>query len=185
CTAGLGLGVAFVPFVMPGTFGAATGSSSALLLITAAALAGPALVGWGARRVASLAPSWGGAPGALAVLNARGHSRRLTAAVVPLALLLALGTVQSSLDTTLVRAAQHQLTEGISADVIVRAEAGLAGQQLAQVEAIDGVAAVVGTSMLPVEAKVESESEPFSSGELAWEPAGLLVVPDSIGDVLD
>lgn len=120
-----------------------------------------------------------------ALLNARGHSRRLTAAVVPLALLLALGTVQTSLDATMVRAAQHQLTAGIDADVVVRAPAGLGAEQQARLEEVDGVAAARGTATVPVEAKVDEDDELFSSLELLWEPAALLVVPATVGDVLD
>ncbi|NLF03870.1 MAG: FtsX-like permease family protein, partial [Actinomycetales bacterium] len=185
-TVAFGFGAALVPFFMPGTFGAAAGSVSALLLITAAALAGPALVGGAARRIARLAPSLGGAPGALAVLNARGHSRRLTAAVVPLALLLALGTVQASLDTTMVRAARHQLTEGIVADAVVRAPAGLTTAEAAALGELDGVEAAVVTGAVPVEIKnQEVEDEPFSMGELEWEPAGLSVVPPDVAQGID
>src|SRR5699024_5553577 len=126
--AGVGVVVALAPFVVPGVLGSAAGAGSALLLITAGALAGPAIVAWcaphGPRPAAPL-----GSPGAhLALVNARGFSRRLTTAIVPLALLVALGTVQTSLDRTMSEGAELQLRDALGTNLVVESPpAGLAG----------------------------------------------------------
>ncbi|MET0448844.1 MAG: FtsX-like permease family protein, partial [Aeromicrobium sp.] len=97
-TAVSGLVMAFTPLVLPGTAGSALAASSAFLLIGSAALAGPLLVEWSFGRAAHLGAGRGGAPTRLAMGNLRGFSRRLTTVVVPLALLLAVGTTQTTVD---------------------------------------------------------------------------------------
>src|SRR5690606_29476810 len=122
------------------------------------------------------------AAGSLAVRNARGHSRRLTAAVVPLGLLLAIGTVQSSTDAALVAGAVAQLEQGTDADLVVPGP--LSEEQIAALGALEGVQAAVGTGSVPIEVRVESEGE-GAFADLEWEAGGLLVVPSDVDAVID
>ena len=177
-TAATGLAAAGTPFVLPGTIGSAAGASSALLLITAAACAGPLLVhhltrsaaGWagGARRPALI----------LALANARGFSRRLTTAIVPLALLLALGTVQAGLSTGLLATAEVQLREGVRADLVVTSASGLTGEQLQDLAATPGVSGLTGTSTVAAEARMDRDEDLDALGSLFWEPASVRTLSD-------
>ncbi|WP_454051162.1 FtsX-like permease family protein [Cellulomonas sp. Marseille-Q8402] len=169
-----GLLAAGVPFVVPGALGSATGAVSAILLLVAVALAGPVLVAGTARRALALPVLRRRPVATLALLNTRGFSRRLTSAVVPLALLLALGTVQSGFDVALGSAAEQQVRDGVAADVVVRAPAGLTGDELRAVEALPGVAATATTGTLPVEVRTDQDDEelPFLDA-LSWEPVAL------------
>jgi len=185
-TAGAGLAVSVVPFVFPGTLGAATGAISALLLIAAAALAGPALVGGAARWAEALTAGRGAPAGVLAVANARGHSRRLTTGVVPLALLLALGTVQTGVGATLTTAAGAQLEEGIRADLVVLAPEGVTPAQASAVGRLDGVTAAAATGSVRAEVKVDSGDEELAFLDaLVWETSSLRVLAPSAEGVLD
>ena len=197
-TLGLGLGVAGVPFVVPGIVGSATGASSAFLLITSAALAGPAVVATLARHGLVLARGTGSSSLTLALSNARGFSRRLTAAIIPLALLLALGTVQTGTNRAVVTATGLQLEEGITADLVVRSGqegAGLSAQDVATVAALPGVDATTTVRSQDAEVRTDEEMDGVPGlGAMAWEPTavqvlsgdGLLVDPDvRSGDLAD
>ncbi|SDD96900.1 FtsX-like permease family protein [Auraticoccus monumenti] len=170
-TGALGLLAAGTPFVVPGTVGAASGASSAILMIVAAALAGPLLVHRAARRGLAMAR---GSALELALANTRGFSSRFSAAVIPLALLVGLGWVQTGTDTAVARAAEQQLRAGISADLVVMSPAGVTVEQAAAVATLPGVAAT--TSMGDVSASVRTEAPdedvPALDG-LAWEPTSL------------
>ncbi len=100
-TAG-GLSVAFSSVAVPGTVGAAAAASSAFLLVGAAALAGPLVVSRILGHSSSLISRAGGVGTRLAFANTRGFSRRLTTAIVPLALALSAGTIQTSVNDTVV-----------------------------------------------------------------------------------
>ncbi|WP_255596424.1 ABC transporter permease [Cellulomonas sp. C5510] len=181
--AGVGLAAAGVPFVLPGLMGSAAATTSAFLLITAAALAGPLLVGWAARR--GLALGRRGAVTTLALANARGFSRRLTGAIVPLALLLALGTVQSGVNVGVVEAAEGQVREGVTADLVVpdRPDGSDATARVAaRVAALPGVAAAAPTTLVPAQVMVDEPDEdlPFLDA-LGWEPTTLRTVPAGDG----
>lgn len=174
-TAACGIAAAGSPLVVPGTIGGATAATSALLLVGAAALAGPLLVTWVLDRTTSLQRLAPGAAGRLALANTRGFSHRLTTVVVPLAVALAVGTVQSSVDRAVVTAAADQLRAGIHADLVVTGPQGL-----------DSVAAVPGvestTSLASVTAQVRTDDEEVPGLEaLSWEPIGLRVLPDEPG----
>lgn len=104
CAVG-GLGAAFSPLFVPGTIGAASAGASALLLISAAALSGPLLIGWVLRGGGASSPAVGRAPARLALASSRGFSRRLSTAIVPLAVALAVGSVQTSMNSTVAAAA--------------------------------------------------------------------------------
>jgi len=177
CCAVLGLGVAVVPFVVPGLIGSASGASSAFLLITSAALAGPAIVAALARRGLAAAQGSGSTSLALALTNARGFSRRLTAAIVPLALLLSLGTVQLGVNRAVSTAAGVQLGDGITADLVVQKTGGLGTTDLEAVRSTPGVEAL--TTLRSQEAQVRTDDEmddvALLSG-LAWEPTALQVL---------
>lgn len=176
--AGAGLAVAGVPFVLPGVLGSAAATTSAFLLVTAAALAGPLLVGWAARRGLTLGRR--GAVTTLALANARGFSRRLTGAIVPLALLLALGTVQSGVNAGVTEAAGRQVRAGVTADLVVTGAAG--PDDVARVAALPGVAAAGATGLVPAQVVTDEPDEdlPFLDG-LSWEAAALRTVPADSG----
>lgn len=175
-----GLGAALVPFALPGLGGAAAATTSAIVLLVAAALVGPLLVRWGAERGLRLTRGSRAVP-TLALTNARGFSRRLTGAVVPLALLLALGTVQSGTNRAVVDAAEQQVRDGVVADVVAQDAAdgrGVTDARAAEVAALPGVAAAGVTAGVPAQVRTDQDDEdlPFLDG-LSWEPTTLRTVP--------
>jgi putative ABC transport system permease protein len=178
----LGIVVAGTPFVVPGTLGSATGAISAFLLLSAAAVAGPAIVGAIARRAARATHSSSNAAAMLALVNTRGFSRRLTAAIIPLALFLALGTVQTGVNGTTVAAAGMQLRAGLGSDVIITSPDGVTAEQAAAVASTPGISAVVASSTVPAEVKVDSGSAPDA---LSWEQTGLRAVNGSTSGLID
>jgi len=163
-----GLVVAAIPFFVPGTMGSAAGATSAFLLISAAALAGPAIVGFTVRRASRATRSSRFASLMLAVVNTRGFSRRLTAAIIPLALFLALGTVQTGVNGSVTEAAGLQLREGIVADVVVTSPEGVTADQVAAIAPSPGVDELMTSST--VVAEVQSQDE---DGLTIWEQTGL------------
>lgn len=180
-----GLVVAGVPFVAPGLLGSAAATTSAFLLLIAAALIGPLLVRWAADRGLAVTAGRGRAVPTLALANARGFSRRLTGVVVPLALLLALGTVQSGVNGAVVDAAGLQVRDSLTADLVVEAPGGVDDAQAAEVAGLPGVAAVGATALVPAQVRVDPEDEdlPFLDG-LSWESTALRAVPTD-GDLVD
>lgn len=173
-----GLGTALVPFVLPGLMGSAAATVSAFLLIVAAALVGPVLLGWVARRGLGLRDR--GAVGTLALTNARGFSRRLTGAVVPLMLLLALGTVQSGVDVAVLDAAERQVGEALHADLVLSGDTAA----LERVAALPGVRAQT-TTVRTAQVRVDQDDEDLPVlGGLSWESTGLRTVPTD-GDLVD
>lgn len=177
-----GVVVASTPFIVPGTVGSAAGATSAFLLISAAALAGPALVGGIARRAAHSTRSSKNAAGMLALVNTRGFSRRLTAAIIPLALFLALGTVQTGVNGSVVDAAGLQLREGLRSDLIITSPDGITPEQAAQVASTEGVESVVTSSVVAGEVKVESDEDLEG---LSWEQTGIRTVDGGIDALID
>ncbi|GAA4702422.1 putative ABC transport system permease protein [Promicromonospora umidemergens] len=176
-----GILVAGTPFIVPGTLGSAAGATSAFLLISAAALAGPAIVGTIARRAARATRSSSNAAAMLALVNSRGFSRRITAAIIPLALFLALGTVQTGVNGSMVDAAGMQLRAGLGSDVIITSPDGVTAEQAAAVGSTPGIDAVVASSTVPAEVKVEDED----LGGLSWEQTGLRAVTGSTSGLVD
>jgi putative ABC transport system permease protein len=177
-----GVLVAAMPFFVPGTLGSAAGATSAFLLISAAALAGPALVGGVARRAARATASSKNAAGMLALVNTRGFSRRLTSAIIPLALFLALGTVQTGVNGSMVDAAGMQLRAGLGSDVVITSPDGVTAEQAAGIASAPGVAAVVASSVVAGEVKVDSDDD---LGGLSWEQAGIRTIAGDPGGLLD
>ena len=177
-----GLLVAGTPFAVPGTLGSAAGATSAFLLISAAALAGPAVVGTIARRAARATRSSSNAAVMLALVNSRGFSRRLTAAIIPLALFLALGTVQTGVNGSMVDAAGLQLRAGLGSDVVVTSPDGVTADQVAAVASTPGIDAVVASSTVPAEVKFDSEED---LGVLSWEQTSLRTVSGTTSGLID
>lgn len=169
----VGLGAAFSTLWLPGTTGSAAAAVSAFVLVGAAALAGPVLVGWVFDRVARTGAR-GNAATMLAVRNLRGFSRRLTTVVVPLALVVAAATAQTSVNRAIATGAEQQLTAAITTDLVVTPAADVAPDLAEQVAAVPGVASAVPLATVPVEVRTDSET----SGALAWEPSAARVVPD-------
>jgi len=167
-----GLGVAFSGLWIPGTIGGAMASVSAFLLIGAAALAGPVLVGWIFDRVARMHPAGGRPATMLAVRNVRGFSRRLTTVVVPLALVVSASTIQTSVNQALTTATEQEFVAAVSADLVVTPTQDAPQDLTAQVTQVRGVAAAVPLATVPAQVMTDSEG-----GPMAWEAAALRVVP--------
>jgi len=176
-----GVIVAALPFFMPGTLGSAAGATSAFLIIGAAALAGPWVVGTIARTAARSTASSRNAAGVLALVNTRGFSRRLTSAIIPLALLLALGTVQTGVNGSLVAAAGLQLRDGLGSDVIVTSPDGVTAAQAEAVSSATGVEAVA-SSVVAGEVKVDDDDD---LGGLSWEQTGVRTVDGDTDGLID
>ncbi|ACZ31734.1 protein of unknown function DUF214 [Xylanimonas cellulosilytica DSM 15894] len=168
-----GVLVAGTPFAVPGTLGSAAGATSAFLLIGAAALAGPAIVGAVASRAAHATRSSSNAAAVLALVNSRGFSRRLTTAIIPLALLLALGTVQTGVNSSMVEAAGVQLRAGLGADAVITSPTGVTAEHLAAIDSSPRVDTVVSSTMVAAEAAVDPDLPGF------WEPVGVHAVSGS------
>lgn len=171
-TAAAGLSAALTPLFVPGTIGGATAASSAFLLVGAAALGGPLLVRWAFRHAAGLVRARGGPEVRLAVLNLLGYSRRLTIVVVPLALALSTGTIETTVDRTIAEAAEQQLSDTVRADLVVTSTT--TQEQLARMVTVPGVTAVVPLADVPVQVRTDQEDGPDS---LIWERSSLRTVP--------
>ncbi|MDH6281602.1 FtsX-like permease family protein [Prescottella agglutinans] len=124
--ASLGLAASLLPAFLPGPAALAGAGGSAVLLVIAVALLGPMLVSGAIR--------WFGGPLrrssspalVLAAANSGARARRLAAAITPLALAIAIGSVQLFSQSTVATAADAQSRSGITADLVVTAPAGLA-----------------------------------------------------------
>ncbi|ADG75344.1 protein of unknown function DUF214 [Cellulomonas flavigena DSM 20109] len=169
----LGLGAAFSTLWMPGATGSAAAAVSAFVLVGAAALAGPVLVGWVFDRLARTGASRGTPATMLAVRNLRGFSRRLTTVVVPLALVVAAATAQTSVNRAIATGAGQQLAAAITTDLVVTPASDAAPDLAAQVAAAPGVASAVPLATVPADVRTDGEA----SGALAWEATALRVVP--------
>lgn len=178
--AAAGLSVAFSSVAVPGTVGAAAAASSAFLLVGAAALAGPLLVTTILGHSHDLLSKAGGVGTGLALMNTRGFARRLTTAIVPLALALAAGTIQTSVDETVTTAAVRQLDDGIHAQLVVTPAADASGLTVDQVSGIADLPGVRSATPLgTVAAQVRTDDEmPSALSGLAWEPFQMRVLPD-------
>lgn len=177
-----GVLIAGTPFAMPGSLGSAAGATSAFLLISAAALAGPAIIAAVARRASHATQNSRNAAAVLALINARGFSRRLTAAIIPLALFLALGTVQTGVNGSMVDAAEMQLRAGLGSSVIMTAPDGVTPEQSAAVASTPGINAVMASSTVPAEVKVDDDGD---FGDLLWEQTGVRVVSGNAAGIFD
>lgn len=182
CLLVAGVLIAGTPFAMPGSLGSAAGATSAFLLIGAAALAGPAIIAAVARRASHATQNSRNAAAVLALINARGFSRRLTAAIIPLALFLALGTVQTGVNGSMADAAEMQLRAGLGSSVIITAPDGVTPEQSAAVASTPGINAVMASSTVLAEVKVDDDGD---FGDLLWEQTGVRVVSGNAGGIFD
>ncbi|MDQ2698733.1 MAG: ABC transporter permease, partial [Actinomycetota bacterium] len=138
----IGLLASAVPLVIPGTIAVAGPAAAALLLIVTVALLGPRLVriaiaifGGPLRHLRSAATF-------LAAANARSNSRRLAAAIIPLALGIGLGLVQVGTQSIIAAEATTQSRAGVTADVMVSGGAsGLSDDAVASIVQTTGVTA--------------------------------------------
>lgn len=181
-TAVAGLVMAFTPLFLPGTAGSALAASSAFLLIGSAALAGPLLVQWCFGRGANLGAGPTHTPARLASIrlalgNLRGFSRRLTTVVVPLALLLAVGTTQTTVDRVIQRASTAQLQAAIGTPLVATSTEGVTVQQLTTLRHVPGVDGVVPLADVPAQIRTDDDDLPDS---LVWEAAQLRVIPPDV-----
>lgn len=142
----VGLLASAVPLVVPGSIAVAGPAAAALFLIVAVGLLGPRLVriaiaifGGPLRHLRSAATF-------LAAANARNNSRRLAAAIIPLALGIGLGLVQIGTQAIIADEATAQSHAGVTADVMVTG--GATGLSDTAVDSIAGTAGV--TSANPV-----------------------------------
>ncbi|MGV9313679.1 ABC transporter permease [Streptomyces sp. NPDC003691] len=175
---GLGLVMAVVlPLVIPGQAAVAGAGGSLLVLMIGGALIGPVLVQAVARLLGPLL-SRSRVSGYLAAANSAANSRRLSGAVVPLALGAAMALLQISLLTTTQEEAKRQAAEGVVADFVLTADrtgTGLSPELTETVRALPGVAAATPVARSQVllnfrEGEI-ARSEPF--GAQGVDPAGL------------
>lgn len=182
-TALAGVLVALTPLFSPGLLGAVAGSSSVLLLIVASALGGPVIVGWLAARAAEV-PS-GRAETALAVLNMRGFSRRSTAVILPLALLLCLGAVQSGVSVASARATGVQLEKALTADLVVSAPSGAVADE-AEIAGLPGVEQTARLGAIQASVRVDDPDEDLPGLDaLSWEATSIRSITPADAGLLD
>ncbi|MCB2414029.1 ABC transporter permease [Demequina sp. TTPB684] len=183
--AAAGVAATASPLFVPGTMGGATGAASSLLLITAVALAGPALVLRGSTWLARRKALQGRAAPVLATVNARGYSRRLTAAVVPLALVMSLGIIQTGTNRIIADAGAHQLREALQGELVWQGERQAASETATSIGDVPGVTAATLTDVALVQAKFEASDEdaPLLEG-LAWEATSLRLIESVTGEKL-
>ncbi|WP_423924344.1 FtsX-like permease family protein [Frigoribacterium sp. 2-23] len=175
-----GVAAALTPLVAGGSAGTTAAASSALMLIVAAALAGPLLVGAASRRLVSVVGDRGGAALGLATRNTRGFSKRLTGAVVPMALLVALGLAQVGSGTTVSEAAGRQLTSATHADLVASLPRAAADSAVTETSALPGVTAVSTTSVVTASIRTDADDPTGIAvlDDLSWETTALRVIPD-------
>ncbi|MCQ2002241.1 ABC transporter permease [Arthrobacter zhaoxinii] len=129
---GAGLFAALVPVALPGTAGLASAASSILLLMIGAGLLGPWLVTAALKLVQPLVRRSPSASLALAQANASAFPRRLASGIVPLALAIALGSVQFFMPATVATEAERQSRDGVVAGYLVSAPGTGVSQELAE-----------------------------------------------------
>ncbi|WP_139140985.1 ABC transporter permease [Streptomyces oceani] len=131
-----------MPLAIPGELALAGAASSLLTLMVGSALLGPILVASAARLMTPLLRR-SRVSGYLAAANSSANARRLSSAVVPLALGAAMALMQLSMLHTVQDTAKEQATEGVVADrVLTSASTGLSTELTDEVRAFDGVGTV-------------------------------------------
>ena len=163
---GAGLAAALTPLAVPGLAGLTAAAGAVLLLIIGAGVLGPWIVEGVLKAVRPLLLRNASASLVLAEANASAFPRRLAAGMLPLALAVALGSVQLFTGPTVETEAAQQSRESVVADYLVSAPAsGLSEDLAVQVAAVAGVqeatpvarsAVLARTSFLGVEDTVEA-----------------------------
>ncbi|MCQ1948091.1 FtsX-like permease family protein [Arthrobacter sp. zg-Y1116] len=170
-----GLVAALVPIAVPGTAGLASAASSILLLMIGAGLLGPWLVTGALRLVRPLVRRSPSASLALAEANASAFPRRLASGIVPLALAIALGSVQFFMPATVATEAGRQSRDGVVAGYLVNAPGSGVSEDLAdQVAEVPGVESTSPVARSAVLAKagfagMEDGVQPYAIQGLASE----------------
>lgn len=137
-----GLVASLLPMAFPGTAGLAAAASSILLLIIGAGVLGPWLVSGLMKLVQPLVRRSASASLILAEANASAFPRRLAAGIIPLALAIALGSVQFFMPTTVAAEAGRQSREGVVAGYLVSAPgSGISADLADKVAGVPGVEA--------------------------------------------
>lgn len=138
----VGLLASAIPLFVPGTIAVAGPAAAALFLIVSVALLGPRLVRIAISIFGAPLRLLRSAPTFLAAANARSNSRRLAAAIIPLALGIGLGLVQLGTQSIIADEATAQSHAGVIADVMVTGGAsGLSGEAVASIAETPDVAA--------------------------------------------
>lgn len=141
-----GISVSTVPLVVRGEYAAGASAGAAMMLIVALALLGPWLVALSVRVLGAVLRRMSAA-GFLAAANASANSRRLAAAILPIALGIGLGLVQIGAPAIIANEAAVQAQAGVTADLRVSAPGGLSTDAADRIAAIDGVTDVSGIAL--------------------------------------
>ena len=168
-----GLVASLLPMAFPGTGGLAAAASSILLLIIGAGVLGPWLVAGLMKLVQPLVRRSSSASLILAEANATAFPRRLASGIIPLALAIALGSVQFFMPTTVAAEADRQSRDGVVAGYLVSAPgAGISANLADEVAELPGVKSTSPVARSAVLAKaafvgVEDGMQPYAVQGLA------------------
>lgn len=159
--AAAGVSVSTVPLTVRGEAAVGASAGAAILLIVALALLGPWLVALCVRLVGPVLRR-SSAAGFLAAAHTSAGSRRMAAAVLPIALGIGLGLVQIGGPAIVADEAATQARAGVIADLRVAAPAGLSPDVVDGLRGAPGVTAATGVVVstavldsLDIEGKVE------------------------------
>jgi putative ABC transport system permease protein len=120
-----------------------------LLFLVSVSLLGPLLARF-TTEILGLPLRLTGVTGELATLNGRARARRLSSAIVPVALVVAFGVTKVGQQTSLTHESQVQSEAALSADRVVEAPGGLPDRTAARAAGVPGVGAVTGITDLSV-----------------------------------
>ncbi|WP_144881575.1 ABC transporter permease [Microbacterium paraoxydans] len=159
--AAAGVSISTVPLTVRGDAAVGASAGAAILLIVALALLGPWLVALCVRLVGPVLRR-SSAAGFLAAAHTTAGSRRMAAAVLPIALGIGLGLVQIGGPAIVADEAATQARAGVIADLRVAAPAGLSPDVVGGLRGKPGVTAATGVVVstavidsLDIEGKVE------------------------------
>ncbi|MGW7579381.1 ABC transporter permease [Streptomyces sp. NPDC054765] len=116
-----------------------------LLFLIAVSLLGP-LLARAATEILGLPARFFGATGELATLNGRARARRLSSAIVPVALVVAFGVTKIGQQTTLTHETRVQSAAALTADRVIEAPGGLPGRMAEDAARLPGVRAATGVT---------------------------------------
>ena len=178
---GAGLVAALLPAAVPGSAGLASAASSILLLVIGAGVLGPWIVTGALKLMTPMLRRSRSASLVLAGAGAEAFPRRLAAGIVPLALALALGSVQFFLPTTVESEAQRQSRDGVVAGYLVSAPAGISPELSDAVSELPGV-----ESATPVASSALLAQTRFLGMDDGVQPVGVQgIAPDNLDKALD
>ncbi|MEE6387828.1 FtsX-like permease family protein [Microbacterium paraoxydans] len=159
--AAAGVSISTVPLTVRGDAAVGASAGAAILLIVALALLGPWLVALSVRLVGPVLRR-SSAAGFLAAAHTTAGSRRMAAAILPIALGIGLGLVQIGGPAIVADEAATQARAGVIADLRVATPAGLSPEVVGGMRGEPGVTAATGVVVstavidsLDIEGKVE------------------------------